>query len=137
MHLGRKPFLALAIALTLIVVTGCAQAWPSPENRKDFAKKVMSTAAAGDIEGLLKLSAPHRVDTRPDADALVNFAQGWSPDSGTLKFTEEFPEISKVTAEKSPTESKQFTISWLTDGHWALLLGQSDPTQFESPRATP
>ena len=83
----------------------------------------MSAAASGSVEQVENLVMEDRINVRPEAGRLVQFAQGWNQDSGKIGLSNDFPEVADVsvwTPGHEPTRT--FTITWSKE-RWALVMG--------------
>jgi hypothetical protein len=126
MPFARKR-LALPVLIPLIL-TACTPdpVPPDMSTRESFAKSVMTTAASGSVEQVEKLAGDGQINVRPDAQRLVDFADGWNADPGEVKLGNDFPEVANVDATKEDlTATIRYRIYW-SHGRWELGLG--DPS---------
>jgi hypothetical protein len=116
--------LILAPALT---VAACSPDPTQPDlsTREPFARNVVAAAASGSVEQVEKLVPKIYVNVRPDAQRLVDAAQGWDAATVRLSMSKDFPELAQVEASKpGETTVIGYTISW-GEGRWNLVMGES------------
>jgi hypothetical protein len=116
---------AAAILLASLAMSGCSPdpLPPDTSTRESFARTVMSAAASGSVEQVENLVMEDRINVRPEAERLVQFAQGWNPGSGKIGLGNDFPEIADVSAWTPGHEpGRTFTITWSKE-RWALVMG--------------
>lgn len=116
---------ASAILLASLALSGCSPDPLPPDTsaRESFARTVMSAAASGSVEQVENLVMEDRINVRPEAERLVQFAQGWNPGSGKIGLSNDFPEVADVSVWKSGQEpTRTFTITWSKE-RWALVMG--------------
>lgn len=116
---------AAAILLASLAMSGCSPDPLPPDTsaRESFARTVMSAAASGSVEQVEKLVMEDRISVRPEAERLVQFAQGWNPGSGKIGLSNDFPEIAVVSVLMPGHEpGRTFTITWSKE-RWALVMG--------------
>ena len=124
----RRFLRAALLALLLSTSVSACIAEPRPPDmsiREDFARSVITAAASGSVERVEALVDPVFINTRPEAQQLVDATRGSAPDSWRLDLSNDFPGIANVTASRNGTAAiVRFPISW-SEERWTLVLGES------------
>jgi hypothetical protein len=116
------------LALMLMIPLLLAACAPDPvppdlSTRESFARNVMTTAASGSVEQVEKLAGDWRIDVRPEAQRLVDFAKDWDQTTGEVKLSNDFPEVANVDATKKGSSATiRYRIVWSHE-RWYLVLG--------------
>lgn len=124
-----RRFLRTAVlALLLSTSVSACLAEPRPPDmtiREDFARSVITAAASGSVERVESLVNPAFINTRPEAQQLVDATRGSAPGSWRLDLSNDFPGTANVTASRDGTAAiVRYSISW-RDERWSLVLGES------------
>lgn len=129
------PIVLLALFLS---DCGADPMQPDMSTRESFATTVLTTAASGSVEQVEKLAGEGQIDTRPQAQRLVDFATGWDAAPGEIKISHEFPEIVDVVATKTDSSATlRYGYVW-AHGRWELGLGpQRNPPTGGAVPGTP
>lgn len=118
----------VALLLLLLPSVSARVAEPRPPDmsiREDFARSVITAAVSGSVERVEALVDPVFINTRPEAQQLVDATRGSAPGSWRLDLSNDFPGIANVTASRYGTAaSVRYSISW-SDERWTLALGES------------
>jgi len=75
------PILLMAVFLS---ACGADPTQPDVSTREPFATTVLTAAASGSVEQMEKLAGEGQVDTRPQAQRLVEFAKAWKAAPGEI-----------------------------------------------------
>jgi hypothetical protein len=121
---------ASAILLASLALSGCSPDPLPPDTsaRESFARTVMSAAASGSVEQVETLVMEDRINVRPEAERLVQFAQGWNPGIRKNRAQQRFPRSRGRLGVEVGTRAHEDVHDHMEQGALGLGDGRSCPS---------